>query len=139
MGQTEKFTTGSGTFSGSINLSNNSTSSGTGEITDTTIVHDTPTAVSSIKQDELIPTYGERIVGVKFNPSGMNEVDEVKQFFAKLIDDAHARHDIALSGGVFPQTRDEAVGAASRAFVHQEAISKLSDACMAIVKSIVIK
>lgn len=31
-------------------------------------------------------TFGQKAVGVKFNPSGYGEVDEVKQLFADVID-----------------------------------------------------
>lgn len=31
-------------------------------------------------------TFGQKAVGVRFNPSGMNEVDKCKQSFAELID-----------------------------------------------------
>ena len=38
-------------------------------------------------------TIGQKLVGLKFNPSGSNEVDNVKQKFADLI-------DIAVNGQV---------------------------------------
>jgi hypothetical protein len=31
-----------------------------------------------------VPTFGEQLVGVDFNPSGSDEVKEVKQLFAKI-------------------------------------------------------
>ena len=31
-------------------------------------------------------TYGQKAVGVRFNPSGKNEVDEIKDAYASLID-----------------------------------------------------
>ena len=31
-------------------------------------------------------TYGQKAVGVRFNPSGMDDVDKAKQKFAELID-----------------------------------------------------
>ena len=37
-------------------------------------------------------TFGEKAVGVSFNPSFMKEVDEVKSLFAKAIDVMEAVH-----------------------------------------------
>lgn len=31
-------------------------------------------------------TYGEKAVGLQFNPSGMSEVDRIKQKYAEIID-----------------------------------------------------
>ena len=36
-------------------------------------------------------TFGQKAVGVRFNPSGMSEVDEVKQTFADIIDKIEQR------------------------------------------------
>lgn len=37
-------------------------------------------------QDQREPTFGEQIVGIKFNPSGNREVENIKQLAAQQID-----------------------------------------------------
>ena len=39
------------------------------------------------QQDARPLTYGEKAVGITFNPGGMPEVNKVKDLYAKIIDD----------------------------------------------------
>ena len=42
--------------------------------------------MKDLEENEKL-TFGQRAVGLRFNPSGMNSVDNCKQKFADLIDD----------------------------------------------------
>lgn len=42
--------------------------------------------MKDLEENEKL-TFGQRAVGLRFNPSGMSEVDKCKQKFADLIDD----------------------------------------------------
>lgn len=59
-------------------------------------------------------TYGQELVGVKFNPSGLTEVDKIKLIFANMIDDIH----------------NQGTGNAVKADIAKEAIMQLKTACM---------
>ena len=43
-------------------------------------------------------TYGERAVGISFNPSGSDSVDDVKQWFADIIDMLNEQRKLAVDG-----------------------------------------
>lgn len=48
--------------------------------------------------DQRAPTFGEKAVGLSFNPSGDSAVDTVKGYFAQIIDDLNSqRSDPAAS------------------------------------------
>jgi hypothetical protein len=36
--------------------------------------------------EDRAPTFGERAVGLSFNPSGMSDVDKLKKLYANVID-----------------------------------------------------
>jgi hypothetical protein len=44
-------------------------------------------------------TYGQKAVGLKFNPSGDSEVNDVKEMYAHIIDRMDALRDVAMSCG----------------------------------------
>ncbi len=45
------------------------------------------------------PTFGQKAVGVNFNPSGDGKIDRVKQHYANIIDQMdELRNDNAVSG-----------------------------------------
>ena len=44
------------------------------------------------------PSFGEKAVGLSFNPSGDAAVDEIKRLYARVIDHMHARRGSAGSG-----------------------------------------
>lgn len=46
-------------------------------------------------QKEL--SYGQKAVGVKFNPSGMTAVDSIKEKFAGIIDDLNTARDLSTN------------------------------------------
>lgn len=79
----------------------------------------------------LQPTqsFGQKLVGVKFNPSGLNEVDKIKQFFADTIDDINDRSPDEI------QLKDLYVYNT----IKGQAIRQLADACMWTVKFYVTK
>lgn len=43
-------------------------------------------------------TFGERAVGISFNPSGDPSVNELKQLYAQIIDICHARRASLMQG-----------------------------------------
>lgn len=49
------------------------------------------------EQREL--TYGEKLVGIKFNPSNQSEVDEIKKLMAQAIDILNKEYDYRESKG----------------------------------------
>jgi hypothetical protein len=42
--------------------------------------------MKEIKEEIVVMTYGEKAVGLSFNPSGDREVKKVKELFAEIID-----------------------------------------------------
>lgn len=48
------------------------------------------------KQREL--TFGEKAVGITFNPSNFPEVESIKRKCADLIDELHSSRELATSG-----------------------------------------
>lgn len=43
-----------------------------------------------MSEDLKEPTYGEKAVGLKFNPSGDSAVDTIKKYYAQIIDDLNS-------------------------------------------------
>lgn len=43
-------------------------------------------------------TYGEKAVGITFNPSSMPEVDIIKWYYAAIIDQLNAAREVAWPG-----------------------------------------
>lgn len=67
-------------------------------------------------------TLGQKLVGVNFNPSSLSAVDEAKQKSSDLIDQVKESMDKAIS--------EEAL------LIHNEAIRRIMDAQMWVVKAI---
>jgi hypothetical protein len=44
------------------------------------------------------PTYGEKAVGLSFNPGGSKEVNSMKKLYASIIDDLNAEREASDSG-----------------------------------------
>jgi hypothetical protein len=42
-------------------------------------------------------TYGQKLVGINFNPSSENAVDRAKQYYANIIDQANAIRETSTS------------------------------------------
>jgi len=70
-------------------------------------------------------TNGEKLVGLQFNPSGLTEVDEVKQTFAKMIDKLEDK---------FANSVQHGTATANREFLFNYAKQELIRAQMAMVK-----
>lgn len=86
-----------------------------------------PTESSVAKEPTETPlTFGEKMVGIKFNPSELSKVDQIKRFFADQIDDINQRNqmqmDEDMQAGVEPDQAKFTIGF--------EAIVKLKEACM---------
>lgn len=73
------------------------------------------------------PTFGEKAVGYKFNPSGQNNVDEAKQLMAKSIDLLEREYNIATDNG-------RAVSSWTRSVLRTAAFNAIITAQMALVK-----
>jgi len=74
-------------------------------------------------------TRGQELVGFRFNPSGLNEVDKAKQLSADLIDIVLDNHDIKIANATAenPITYD-------RNILKTLAVTTLVQAQMAVVK-----
>jgi hypothetical protein len=79
-------------------------------------------------EDTIIePTRGQELVGFRFNPSGLNEVDKAKQLSADLIDMVLYDHDDKSDKG-------NAVVSWNRNILKTAAINAVIAAQMAVVK-----
>lgn len=74
-------------------------------------------------------TRGQELVGFRFNPSGLNEVDKAKQLSADLIDMVLDDHDVKTEGGLSQSTWN-------RNILKTGAVNALIAAQMAVVKSL---
>ena len=54
--------------------------------------------------EERPQTYGERAVGLSFNPSGMGDVHELKTLYAKIIDHMDDFRNGYITRGDTPET-----------------------------------
>lgn len=76
---------------------------------------------------ELVLTRGQELVGFRFNPSGLNEVDRAKQLSADLIDMVLDDHDVKTDNG-------KAMASWNRNILKTLAVTAMIQAQMAIVK-----
>jgi hypothetical protein len=67
-------------------------------------------------------TYGQKMVGLSFNPSGLDVVGQTKQYFADLIDKAH---EIRMKSPVSQATFDLCATAISQLLIAQMVAVKL--------------
>lgn len=67
-------------------------------------------------------SFGQKLVGISFNPSSLSTVDEVKQKSAELID--------LIQDGMLINSSDESL------MIHNEAIRQIMSAQMWAVKAI---
>jgi hypothetical protein len=93
-----------------------------------------------MSNETLQPTqsYGQKLVGVRFNPSGLTEVDQMKQVFADAIDDIQEKmgeDQIAQSKRVLNElSLEKRLDHFIKQDIGKEAIKRLVDACMWTVK-----
>lgn len=76
------------------------------------------------------PSYGEKLVGLDFNPSQKTEVDTVKQLSAQLIDIVKKVEDDSAEHGTLNSTRQLLIN---------NAVLKVLDAQMSVVKLLTFK
>lgn len=48
--------------------------------------------------EERVPTFGEKAVGLSFNPGGNEKVEQIKREFAAVIDTLNAAREVAGPG-----------------------------------------
>lgn len=67
---------------------------------------------ASEPSNQLPPlTFGQKMVGLTFNPSGLDEVIRCKQFFADLIDKAHDKRNEDLTNWENVQIASDTISA----------------------------
>lgn len=83
-------------------------------------------------------TFGQQLVGVKFNPSGLTEVDKIKQQFADIIDDITEKQMKVFEevNSILPEdiTLENSMNFSLKSNIGNEAVMRLADACMWAVK-----
>lgn len=67
-----------------------------------------------VGREERVLTYGEKLVGVTFNPSGIPEVDEIKELYARVIDFCYKNNNDP-EGGMKGELMKEAIMDAMKA------------------------